>query len=175
MRFVSSIFLLALLFFPILANAAEPFGLEIGKANLNDVMKSHKGEIVGTNRWTKGAIYQLNPESLEFSGLIAAEAIFDADRTLVGLLLKFPKARFDKLNSTTAKHYPLKSSKTPFVGDKEAIYRDGDVNIELYSAHMSFEMKMYYLHETMLKAFETRSEASANEQETTENKKLFGQ
>jgi len=156
------------------AFAAEPFGLKIGEAKLNDVMKMHAGMQSGTNQWTKGAIYKLNTTELNFDGLLSADAIFDSNDTLVGLLLEFRKARFEELNAMTAKNYALQRSKIPFVGDREAIYKDGDTSIELYSPHISFQMKMYYLHHSFIKAYEAGSKAESKETATQENNALFG-
>lgn len=176
MRTIVYFLALALAFAPLsqAANAAEPFGLKIGEAKLSEVEQTHAGDKIGINRWTNGTIYKLKTEKLNFEGLLSAEAIFDTNDTLVGLLLEFRKERFETLNAMTAKNYALQSSKTPFVGNREAIYRDGDTAIELYAPHMSFQMKMYYMHDIFISAYEAGSKAKAKETAVKENNALFG-
>lgn len=174
MRIISYLLALAFVLMSQATFAAEPFGLKIGEAKLTDVMKTHVGKQSGTNQWTRGVIYKLNTTELNFEGLLSADAIFDTNDTLVGLFLEFRKSRFEELNAMTAKNYTLQSSKTPYVGDREAIYEDGDTSIELYSPHMSFQMKMYYLHDTFIKAYDAGSMAEAKETSAQENNALFG-
>ena len=68
-------------------------------------------------------------------------------------LPKSVKPTFEMLR----KKYTLVSKQIPFVGDSSARFSQGASVILLDAPHLSFEMTLSYLSETLLAAFKTRS------------------
>lgn len=147
--------LLALMLFVPMVSLANPspFGLELGKATVADLIDKYTTELLGVNSYSNGLMYDLTPSELGLNGLQQARVIFDEDGKLVAVLTKLPKHRFDDLYSMMRGKYRVKSQQIPFVGNKKVVMQDGDTEITLEAPHMSFEMEMNYINEGFMRSF----------------------
>lgn len=175
MRLIIYIFTAILLFLPAASKAAEPFGLKIGSMTLVEFEANYDSYDNGTNTWTGGPMKKISSSELKMDGLKSAIVIFDKDNVLVGLLLIFPKSKFDSLNKLAKEQYLPVRSVIPYVGNKSVIYRDKDTEIRLTAPHMSFEMEMNFLHQTLIELHESGRQKAADEKREAEKNALFGQ
>ncbi len=101
--------------------------------------------------------------------------VFDEQDKLVGLRMTFPKGPMDQdfenlLGYLSAK-YPLVRKEIPFVGDKSARLKLGDVVIEAYAPHLSFTMAVLY----MTMGFEQAIEAGQRQEAASKKKRESAQ
>lgn len=174
MRFIISIVATMFLFLPTVSQAAEPFGLKIGAMTLTEFETKYESYDNGINTWTGGPMKNIPNSELKIDGLRGATVIFDKDGILVGLLLSFPKNKFDSLNELTKKQYELIRSDIPFVGDKYVSYRDKDTEVRLTAPHMGFKMEMNFLHKTLIDLHESGRKKAAIKKEEADKNALFG-
>lgn len=169
------------LFFLVIASAlaraeVAPFGQSVGNATLKEVRESLASqarlEKTSTNRWTGGPMLNFSGAGLGIEGLQRAQFIFNEQETLVGVVLTLPKHRFDPIASYLRSKYKLISAQTPSVGNKLATFSEGAVTIEVDAPHMSFEMEVRYLHQTLLQAYKQGSEAEQTQKARSESEKF---
>lgn len=155
------------------ANAdPAPFGLEIGKATVNDVKKKYKSEYTGNNKYSHGDMYSLDINEIGIDGLQSATAIFDKRKKLVAILTKFPKLKFDYLFSTMNQKYKVSSKNIPFVGNKSANFKNGKTTIFLDAPHLSFEMTMNYVNNDFWQTYQNMQRKEVQDQKNVEQSKL---
>lgn len=156
------------------AHAASPFGMEIGVMSEAKLKEDFKVTHTGVSSWTDGAIYDISTPQLDFQGLQKATAIFNENQVLVGLLLNFPKNKFDALEGYVADNFELKARNIPFVGDKSATYFEADTEVRLAAPHMGFEMSMNFLDGELIQAFEAGKKKQNKAKSDGEKAALFG-
>lgn len=144
-----------------------PFGMQIGKATVADVKAKYSINQAGMNKYSNGAMYELDPSELSMEGLHSSTIVFGSDGKLQAVLSTFSKDKFDYLFGTLKKKYKLVNSSIPFVGNKYAKFIDGNTEITLNAPHMSFEMDMNYVDKNLMKKFKQQT---ANEQQQKKNK-----
>ncbi|AVP96509.1 hypothetical protein C7S18_04540 [Ahniella affigens] len=149
-----------------------PFGLELGKATLTDAKAKYRLKELGINKYSNGPMHQVQPGQISFEGLRNVTLIFDSNQILSGVLTTFPKGRFNDLNDGLAQKYRLVSKSTPFVGDSEAKYVNGQTEISISAPHMSFELNMIYLRQELLSAFDAQSSAEQQAKKNREDAQL---
>lgn len=171
-RLLLSVTLLSLLFAGVAAADPAPFGLELNKATEKEVLAKYSGSHAGINRYSGGAMYQLEPGQFGFDGLRKLTVIFDRDGRLVAVLTGFHKRAFERLNGLLKPKYTLVSETIPFVGNKSVRYRDGGSEIHLDAPHMSFEMSMNYLTSELLEKFRADAQAEAEQQRAKQSSSL---
>lgn len=135
-----------------------PFGLEMGKATVDDLKAKYSAELTGVNKYSLGPMYQLRPGQLGVSGLQKATAIFDSGNKLVAVLTEMPKSKFDQMHQALSSKYRVVSKQIPFVGNKKVVMEDGETEITLDAPHMSFEMEMNYINKSFYESFRRISE-----------------
>jgi hypothetical protein len=125
---------------------ADPtvFGLTLGKTTESEFVKQYPANLLGTNTYSNGHVYEVAPANIDFADLRKATVTFDDKGLLVVVSTTFAQGKFDYLNQTLGKKYKLVEKKVPFVGDKDVTYKDGNSKIQLVSPHMSFEMSLVY-------------------------------
>jgi len=149
-----------------------PFGLEIGKATIKEVTSKYNAKSAGTNKYSQGEMYDLDVSQLSFEGLQSARVVFSSDGKLLAILCKLPKSKFKYLFDSLKGKYKLVNSKVPFVGDTSAKFSNGNTQILLDSPHMSFEMDMNYIHNSLIKAYEAQSKAEQQQKKKRESSQL---
>lgn len=154
----------------VLADPA-PFGLEIGKATVKDVKSKYGAKHSGTNKYTKGEMYDLDVSRISLEGLQSAEVIFSVEEKLLAVICTLPKSKFNSLFDSLKGKYKLVSSSIPFVGDASAKFVDGNTDITLEAPHLGFDMQMSYVHKDLWKAYKEQS----NEEEQQKKKKETSQ
>ena len=150
-----------------------PFGLEIGKASLNDIKKKYSIQHKGKNKYTGGDMYTLTPDELGIEGLQAVTVILNKGNKLVAVLTTFPKHKFKYLFDTMKqKRYKLTKKNIPFVGDTSAEFRHGRTVVILDSPHLSFQMDLNYIDYNTFKAFKNVQRKESQQKKRAEQSKL---
>lgn len=133
--------------------APAPFGLEIGKSTIQEARERYRLERSGTNKYTLGPMYRMDPAQVEFDGLQRILLIYWPDGRLASMILEMEKHRFDEVVDMLAEKYRLVSRNRPLVGNASAELRDGDTMILVDAPHLSFTMTVIYSAEAMFKKF----------------------
>lgn len=128
--------------------AAGPFGLNIGKSNVEDVKKL---DCKYRESYLIDGVYPNDGRFLSFENchlmdnLKNAEFAFDDDGILVYVRLIFDdKNSYNELKTSLNKKYKITKSVEPFVGDRLSEYALKGEKIKLNSPHMSFSVYLEY-------------------------------
>jgi hypothetical protein len=153
---------------------ADPvvFGMELGKTSEQQLKAAYNVNHTGTNKYSNGNMYSVPVSAINFDGLQEVTTIFDTDGKLIAVLTTLPKSKFDYLNKTLGGKYKLVNQNIPFVGNKSATYRDGATEITLEAPHMSFEMSMNYISDSLMKKFNQQSQAEKQQKQASEASQL---
>ena len=149
-----------------------PFGLEIGKATINDVKAKYKTTHAGTNKYSMGDMYTLEVSQLNFDGLQEATLVFSKENVLLAVLATLPNHKFDSLMEGMSAKYKLVSKDIPFVGNKSAKFVNGKTEITLDAPHLSFEMNMNYISKELDKAYKEQSSKERQQKQKRESSQL---
>jgi len=130
---------------------ARPLGYTLGKSTYDEVKRDLSAKTTvrdnGINKYTHGPMLAADGD-LDLENLKEADLIFGQDKRLAAVLLTFNKlpldANFDPLFQLLASKYTLVEKHIPFVGNKTAKFRQGDVLIDLESVHLSFTIQVVY-------------------------------
>lgn len=133
------------------SQASEParvVGLEVGKATVAEleavVRESGAQEKKrGTSSHTDGVLLSYEGD-FGLPGLQSATFIFWPDGTLAAANLTLGKGRYGQIVPALVGKYELISEERPFVGNRSAVLRAGDVEIRASAPHMSFDMSLIY-------------------------------
>jgi hypothetical protein len=153
-------------------SAPAVFGMELGQMTERSLKAKYKVDHAGTNKYSNGNMYSVPVSSISFDGLQEVTTIFSSDGKLVAVLSTLSKHKFDYLKEVLGGKYQLVSQKTPFVGNKKAIYRDEDIEISLGASHMSFEMSMNYITDEFTQEFNKVSQAEERKKKQNEASQL---
>jgi|CXWL01.1.fsa_nt_gi hypothetical protein len=150
------------------ANAA-PLGQELGVATYAQVKQQVGGKAdlsdVGTNKFSGGRMLQGNGDGLGMAGLSEVTFIFDHADTLAGVMMTLPKDSFKPTLKALSAKYKLVDSVVPFVGNASAKLKQGDSIIKLDAPHLSFEMQVLYLTNSLNQAFQQQSSSERTAKE----------
>lgn len=130
--------------------APAPFGLELGKATIDDLKNKYSVKKTGINAVSFGDMYEINTSTIDFDGLQSISAAFNMKGKLIAISAKLKKSRFDDLFSSLNRKYKLISKEIPSVGNKYANFEDGLTVIILKADHLSFSMDMTYIQSEFL-------------------------
>ncbi|EAI3889872.1 hypothetical protein A0Z48_08495 [Campylobacter jejuni] len=142
---MKKIFLFCIFYTTVIFANPMPFGLELGKANFDEVVKKYPNfSNAGTSIYTGGKIIEVSSSDFELEGLKDKVLfIFDKENRLTLVQLKFHKDRFNDILYSLSK-YKIIKKEVPYVGNRYVKLQDGDCKIELESPHLSFEMYLTY-------------------------------
>lgn len=135
-----------------------PFGLELGKATVAQAKAKYRLKSDGTNKYSQGPMFKVEPSSVQLDGLQQMTLIFNKQQVLVGVMTTLPKAQFKPFHEMLSKKYRVTSEEVPFVGDASVKYKSGGTQIELDAPHLSFQMSMNYFRNELLDAFKQQEE-----------------
>jgi len=150
----------------------SPFGLEIGKPVTGDLKARYGGKPVGINKYSGGKMQELDVSKLLFEGLKSALLIEGKDGRLLAVICKLDKSRFNSVLESLKVKYKAVSSSIPFVGDKLALFSDGDTEITLNAPHLSFAMDLAYVHKDFMKVYKEQSAEEERQKKKGESSKL---
>lgn len=158
MKFLKVVFMFLVLFLVPHFSYADanpaPFGLEIGKTTVNEMLAKYNGaKYVGINKYTQGPQYKINPKHISFDEIEECTAVFGQNEKLLAVLTLMPKNKFNYTYQLLRSKYKIVSSKIPFVGDSYAKFIAGDTEIILDAPHLSFTMALNYVHKDFVKAY----------------------
>ena len=148
----------------------SPLGIELNKTNLNDVKKSFrilKSEVNATNGYHNNF---LDVKDISMDTLSEVNVISNEKNIIEAVSLTLDKKKFDEINQTLSEKYKLFTSDVPFVGDKIAIYEDGDCHVINHAPHMSFTMTIVYT----TKKLESKYHDRANKEQKVKREQIKG-
>jgi hypothetical protein len=152
-----------------LAANAAPLGQELGVATYAQVKQQVGGKTdlsdAGTNKFSGGKMLQGNGDGLGMTGLSEVTFIFDHADTLAGVMMTLPKDSFKATLKALSAKYKLVDSVVPFVGNASAKLKQGDSIIKLDAPHLSFEMQVLYLTNSLNQAFQQQSSSERTAKE----------
>lgn len=149
-----------------------PFGLEIGKASVENVKEKYTTKYTGINKFSNGEMYEMDVSELSFDGLESVVLIFGDNKKLRAVLCKLQKEKFNYLFTTMRSKYKLVSSNIPFVGDTSAKFVNGNTEVILNAPHMSFQMEMNYIDTFLMKKFKQQSSNEVQQKKHKETAQL---
>lgn len=150
----------------------SPFGLEIGKATVNDLKKKYKYKFANKNLYSGGDMYSIDVNSIGIEGLQKATAIFSKDETLLAIFTTFPKHKFEYLYGMLSKKYKLQNKNIPFVGNRSAKFVEGRSTILIDSPHLSFDLSMNYIDNNFIKTYLEKSNKDQQRKKKSDGSKL---
>jgi hypothetical protein len=148
----------------------SPFGITINKTTEEELKSKYRFTDEGENQYSRGRMYKIHPAQVEFEGLESLTVIFSKDNKALAVIANIGKNKYDKVLANLSSKYKLISKKDAFVGDKAATLVDDDTNIYLSAPHMSFSMRMSYIH----KDLDTLYDKQSAEEEKQKNEKEAG-
>ncbi|MCG5525865.1 hypothetical protein LRB11_13135 [Ectothiorhodospira haloalkaliphila] len=147
--------------------AVTVLGMTIGESTPQDVQNAFNGvNQSGVNRFSHGPMLSTNGD-VGVRGVKETLFIFSQDERLVAVMMEMPKHRFDDIFDALAAGYVLENAQRPFVGDRSAEFRQGDVSIQLNAPHLSFDMSLLYAKDAFLEQFR---ETQRREQEAEQSR-----
>ncbi|MGX2951480.1 hypothetical protein ACWIYZ_11340 [Ursidibacter arcticus] len=145
------------------------FNMEVGKTTEQEVKEKYSLKADGENLYSQGNQYYIDPKDIEMDDLISSLVIFDDKGVLVGVISKFSETnhmkhqKFEYLYSILASKYKLIKKQKPFVGDRYAKFKDGNVEILLDAPHLGgFKINLEYLTNDFLNTFKKKSTENRN-------------
>lgn len=148
------------------------FGLQVGQTTVEQLQTQYDVSPLGINKFSQGPMFAIPTSQIDFEGVQKLTTIFSIENKLVGVLVSFPKSKFDYLNKALGPKYQKISERIPFVGDKSVTYRNGQTEITIEAPHMSFEMSLNYIHDDLNQAFNKQSQAEKRAQQKRESSQL---
>jgi hypothetical protein len=170
MKFICTVLLILLSFSSnSFAQNAAPFGLELGVATYAQVKQQvgDKTDLAdaGTNKFSGGKMLGGNGDGLGMAVLSEVTFIFDRADKLAGVMMTLPKDSFKPTLKALSAKYKLVNSVVPFVGNASAKLKQGDSIIKLDAPHLSFEMQVLYLTDSLNQAFQQKSSSERTTKE----------
>ncbi|NPA52335.1 MAG: hypothetical protein GXO22_05530 [Aquificae bacterium] len=155
MKIFLSFILVFAFFFSAFAKNPAPFGMELGKATIEDVNNKFGCTLV--KRKEEWIMCFIRPQD---TGLDKAEkAVFYFDKKtkiLHKVVVVLSESQFKKLYRMLSAKYEIVDEHIPFVGDRYAKYKSGDVIIEIFDPHPGFEMELRYMTSLAQKRMEEK-------------------
>lgn len=137
--------ILVILFFSIVSHAnPKPLGLELNKSTLEEVKEKYKITGKEVNKWN-GTNYYIDTKTIDFKNVSEALIICNDNDIVQAVILVMSKNNFNELLGMLSEKYKLKEKEIPFVGNKKAVFIDGDCIISLDSPHLNFDMELSYI------------------------------
>lgn len=153
---------------------ADPtvFGMHLGKTTTAQLKSMYQPHFMGKNKYSNGDMYTIPTSQINFRGLEKVNAIFNSGNSLVAVIVKLPKSKFDYLNKSLGKKYKKLNQNVPFVGNKSASFKDGNTKITLNAPHMSFTMSMNYIRDSFENKVEQIKERDRRRKQKNEGSQL---
>ncbi|WP_395476476.1 hypothetical protein [Rickettsia endosymbiont of Pantilius tunicatus] len=137
--------ILIIMFFGIVSYAnPKPIGLELNKTTLEEVKEKYKVIRMEANKWN-GTNYYIDTKDIDFKNVSSALIICNDDNIVQAVILVMDKNNFNELLGMLSEKYTLKEKNIPFVGNKSAVFIDGNSTIILDSPHLNFNMDLTYI------------------------------
>ena len=156
---------------------AAPFGLEISVATLADVKKeigaTSRLANKGVNKYTEGSMLSTAGEGLGIDGLKEVLFIFDKSERLAGVILTMPKDPKSMFRLLSGK-YKVKTNRIDnFMNNGYARLDKGDSIIEIDAPHMSFDMEIRYVANSLMKLYNQTTNTESADKERRKSNALY--
>lgn len=139
----------------------QALGFEIGVSNADQVKASlaKQTKVIdnGTNKFSKGPMFKTNGAAYDIEGLSEVLYIFDEQKKLVGIIMNMNKNRFNAVFQALSAKYKVASQQRPFVGNQFARFKTPDTIIEIDAPHLSFDMEVRYVQNSLMQKFNSQS------------------
>lgn len=155
------------------AASAQLLGYTLGEATHDQVRASLQERGAnptsrGTSTHSGGPMLDASGRALGLEGLQSALLLFDVEQRLSGGLLTMNKSRYDAVVQALKGKYTMIREDRPFVGNRRAEFRAGDVLVTVDAPHMSFEMTVLYRTTAVQKSMDRANEADAERRRQTD-------
>lgn len=127
-----------------------PFGLVINKTTTEELKGKYSVTPLGINKNNGMQAFDIEPQNIDFEGLISAKAAFSEDGVLKLVQMSLPKTKFEDVFASLSKKYTLVYKNLPVDGNKEAKFLEGNTYILLYAPQASNEMDFLYINKKLL-------------------------
>lgn len=127
-----------------------PFGLMINKTTVADIKAKYSVTPLGINKNNHLQAFDIEPQQIDFDGLLSAKAAFSDDDILKLVQMSLPKTKFDELYNSLSKKYTIIYKNMPIDGNKEAKFISGNTYILLYAPATSADMDFLYINKRLL-------------------------
>lgn len=138
---------------PAFAGNAAPLGFELGVATRVDVQRDlgsrARLQDIGPSRVSEGHQLTSDGVGLEIEGLKDIAFVFDKNDKLDAVLMTFPKDSFKETLRMLSGKYKAVDRRVPYVGNAYVKLKQGNSIIELEAPHMSFEMTLCYMTDSI--------------------------
>lgn len=132
----------------------QSLGFTLGKTDYKTVTSQAPSlKDSGINKYSNGKMLKGMSPQFKIQGLKETFFIFDRDDKLAVIVMTFNKNQFNTVLGYLKKKYPIKSQKTPFVGNKRVVMHKDSTKIEINAPHMSFDMDVTYSTDAFNKAY----------------------
>jgi hypothetical protein len=139
-----------------------PFGLVINKTTTEELKGKYPSTPLGINKNNGLQAFDIEPQHIDFEGLISAKAAFSEDGVLKIVQMSLPKTKFEDIFTSLSKKYTLVYKNIPVDGNKEAKFIEGNTYILLYAPKASDEMDFLYINKKLLEdALQINPDANA--------------
>lgn len=152
------------------ANPA-PIDLELNKATLQDIKRTHK-ILSEENTPYGGKEYFLDIKNINIQQLKIAKVLCDENGIVQGVQLVIDKNRFEDIYHSIDAKYEQHSKTIPSVGDKIVRFKYKDSYIILSAPHMSFNLYLTYLTQSISQKISQVSEEEEAERRLKEEQSL---
>lgn len=146
---IISFFLLSLLSAALFADPA-PFGMALNQTTVSELKNKFPVTPLGVNKNNGLEAFDIDPQYMNFEGLISAKAAFSPDGVLKIVQMSLPKAKFEDVFASLSRKYTLVYKNTPGNGVQEAKFIEGNTYILLYAMQNSQDMDFLYINKKML-------------------------
>lgn len=151
-----------MLFSVVIQADPAPFGLVINKTTTEELKGKYPVTPLGINKNNGMQAFDIEPQNIDFEGLISAKAAFGDDGVLKIVQMSLPKTKFEDIFTSLSKKYTLVYKNIPVDGNKEAKFIEGNTYILLYAPQASTEMDFLYINKKLLEdALQLKPEAQA--------------
>lgn len=174
MPIITKLIFIVFCFFNVMYAHAEPspFGIKIKETTLSDIKKQYKFTNTGVNKYSGGAMLDLETTQLNFEGLNRISLIFGQDDKVLAILTVINKTRYEELFDMLSSKYTLISKEDAFVGNRSAEFKDDNTKIVLNAPHLSFTLNLNYIHNNFYERYIEKSEKEQQEKTKQEKGKL---
>ena len=149
MRILLSLVFLLVASMPLASSEpARALGFEIGKATVAEVrqgMSERAGppRDSGTSAVTGGELLIFDADRT-MAGMKEEVFVFDAEGRLAAAALTLSKDCYDEVLKALRAKYTLVDEQRPFVGNRSARFKAGEVEIVVDAPHLSFDVAVLY-------------------------------
>ncbi|MCG5531163.1 hypothetical protein LRD18_09825 [Halorhodospira halochloris] len=150
--------------------APSPFGLEIGASC--EAVGQYEAHPQGVSPITGGNVYEIEGGQINFEDLQSVTVVCDEQQNIAAIIAllqkRFGGATFDRLVGMLRDEYKIIGINDAHVGDQDARFKSGDVEILVEEPHMSRTTSLIYKTKDFSEAFSQHQQQQQRQQQERE-------